>query len=262
MAIPFSVNFAIIKDNSKKGKVEKQMKKHLIRWLGLFLIVVAVIGVTIISAAEPTSKTAGLVLEDMPIVLPANATEVEKTAAKELQHYLREITGGASSIVTEGVNLESAIYLGATKLAEANKVTYTDNNGMGEGWAIKAIGSDLVITGGAQRGTLYGVYHLLEDVFGVRWWNMWEEYVPSMADAVLPFDFELKGEPVFADRGLYVNDNIQTLYYVRNRMNGFTSNGPVEYGGEEYFARPYHVHTFSRYFPPFYTEPTSERAAV
>ncbi len=237
-------------------------KKPIVRWLSLLLIVVAVIGITFVSAKEPAPKTTGLVLEDMPIVLPANATEVEKTAAKELQHYLREITGSASSMITESVPVDSAIYLGATKFAEENNVTYTDKNGMGEGWAIKAVGNSLVITGGEARGTLYGVYHLLEDELGVHWWNMWEEYVPEMEDAVLPLNFESSGEPAFADRGVYSNESLSTLYYVRNRQNGWTSNAPVAFGDEEAFSRPYHVHIFNRYYPPFYTAPTSASSAV
>jgi hypothetical protein len=79
----------------------------------------------VVSAAEPAPKVTGLILEDMPIVLPAEATDVEKTAARELQHYLKEMTGSASSVVTEGVAMESAIYLGATDFAEAGNVTYT-----------------------------------------------------------------------------------------------------------------------------------------
>ena len=234
--------------------------KNLVRWLCLLLMVVTAIGVTVVSAA-PKAAPEGLVLEDMPIVLPANATDVEKTAAKELQHYLREITGSASSMITEGVAVDSAIYLGSTKFAKENNVTYTDKNGMGEGWTIKAIGNRLVITGGEARGTLYGVYHLLEDVFGVHWWNMWEEYIPEMDDAVLPYDFESSGEPVFADRGIYSNETLSTLYYARNRQNGWTSNAPQAYGGEEDFTRPYHVHTFNHYYPAFYTAPSSAYSA-
>ncbi len=233
----------------------------MIRWICLLLLVVTVIGVTVAGAKGASAQADGFVLEDMPIVLPANATEVEKTAAKELQHYLREITGGASSIITEAVPVESAIYLGATKFAEASNVTYTDKNGQGEGWAIKAVGNSLVITGGAKRGTLYGVYHVLEDELGVRWWNAWEEYVPSMDDAVVPFDIDRSGEPAFGYRDIYSNELIYGLNYTRNRVNGWASNAPVAYGGEIDFGLPYHVHTFNRYFPPFYKAPVNDDEA-
>ncbi len=232
-------------------------KKNIVRWLCLLLIVTVAGAAALVTAPKAEAAPAGLVLEDMPIVLPANATDVEKNAAKELQHYLREITGSASSMITESVPVDSAIYIGATEFAELNNVTYTDNNGMGEGWTIKAIGNSLVITGGETRGALYGVYHLLEDELGVHWWNMWEEYVPEMEDAVLPLGFEKSGEPAFAYRDIYSDERPTHLTYVRNRINGFASNPPAGFGGEIYYGQPYHVHTFNRYFPPFYVEPTS-----
>ena len=233
------------------------MKKSLIRWLSLLLLVLTVVGITMAVAEEPTPKAVGLVLEDMPIVLPNDASEVETTAASEMVAYLKKMTGKVVPVMNEGANNGDAIFIGATEFAKKNNVTYTDNNGIGEGWAIKAIGNSLVITGGETRGTLYGVYHLLEDHFGVRWWNMWEEYVPSMEDAVVPYNYDHSGEPVFSDRGIYSNEGMDTLYYVRNRLNGWTSNAPTAYGGERNFAKPYHVHTFSRFLPAHYTEPTS-----
>ena len=236
-------------------------RKTFVRWLSLLLIVVAVIGITVVSAKETAPKAAGLALEDMPIVVSANATKVEKTAAKELQAYLKKLTGSASAVVTEGVSLKSAIYIGKTAFSADKNVTYTDNNGMGEGWVVKVIDDDVIIDGGDTRGVLYAVYHLLEDTFGIHWWNMWEEYVPELDSAVLPYDFEISGEPVFADRGIYSNESMGTLYYVRNRLNGWTSNGSPAYGDEENFGRPYHVHTFNRYLPAEYSAPTSESSA-
>ena len=241
------------------------------RWLCLLLIVVAIAGVTMVSAMprpgawkeEPKPNPTGLVLEDMPIVVPANASEMEKNAAKELQHYLKEMTGDASAITTEGYGSRDAIYIGATEFAKANNVTleagaYTDNNGIGEGWVIKAVGESLVLTGGETRGPLYAVYHLLEDEFGVRWWNYWEELVPELDTAVLPYGFESSGEPEFMYRDIYIgSEGTYNLHLTRNRVNGFMSNAPKGYGGELYYCRPYHVHTFNRYFVPYYKEPVS-----
>ena len=247
------------------------MKKNrsFARWICLLLIVVAIAGVTMVSAMprpgawkeEPKPNPEGLVLEDMPIVLPANATDVEKNAAKELQYYLDKLTGSAGPIVTEGYGSQAAIYVGATKFAAANNVTYTDNNGNGEGWALEAVGDSLVVTGGNVRGTLYAVYHLLEDEFGVHWWNMWEEYVPSLETATLPYGFVSKGEPLLDYRDIYFYEDTNRMFNVRNRLNGFCAEVPSGYGDEEDFARPYHVHTFNRYFVPYYKEPTSTGSA-
>ncbi len=236
-------------------------KRMLVRWLCLLLLVVTVVGITIAGAAQPAPKASGLELEDMVVVVPKNATDVEMSAAKEMVAYVKKMTGKTTTIVAEGTAVKSAVYVGATKFAEENNITYTDNNGLGEGWAVKAIGNDLVITGGETRGVLYGVYHLLEDHFGIHWWNMWEEYVPSLESAVVPFGYDESGEPLFSDRGTYSNEGMSTLFYVRNRMNGWTSNGTPAFGGERNFARPYHVHTFSRFLPAHYNGPTKESDA-
>ena len=49
------------------------MKKHIIRWLCLVLLIAAVVGVTAVHAAE--TAVDGLVLENMVILYPADATE-------------------------------------------------------------------------------------------------------------------------------------------------------------------------------------------
>lgn len=243
-----------------------KIKNSFVRWLSLFLLIVAVMGVTVVSADEPVPAASGLVLEDLVIVVPAHATDVEETAAMELKHYLQEITGTAPGIRVEGGNVNAAIYIGATDYAEAHGVTFedgafTDNNGLGEGWVIKQMENSLVLNGGARRGVLYAVYHLLEDQLGVRWWNYWEEYVPSMEDAVLPYGFEDNGEPVFGYREVYNDGYVKDLFTVRNRGNGANAKIPESFGGQETFGLPYHVHTMGRYFPPFYKEPASESEA-
>ncbi len=53
------------------------------RWLCLLLVIVAALGITIAAAADTNTVAAdGLVLEDMIILQPADATVVEKTPAK------------------------------------------------------------------------------------------------------------------------------------------------------------------------------------
>ena len=223
--------------------------------ISLLLATVMMMGMVLTGCekAEPVKpKVDDLVLDTMTIVLPAEPTDVEKTAATELQTYIRRISGTPLNIITEGEELTTnGIYLGATEFASANQVTFPDNQ-FGEGWAIKAIGKDLVVTGGAKRGTLYGVYHLLEDSLGVRWWNYWEEYAPMMDESRVPGDYDDSGVPALDFRdihgGLVATEWENNVFCVRNRLNGDGSNAPKEYGGEESFGRLAHVHTFNRYF--------------
>jgi len=120
-----------------------------------------------------------------------------------------------------------------------------------EQWALRTVGDDLVLVGGRPRGTLYAVYHFLEDVVGVRWWNPFEEHVPRRPTlSVGPLD--LKGRPTFRYREIYrVYAYDQGRFAARNRLNG-RGFGPIDtaYGSGLYFGPPGGVHTFYNYIPP------------
>ena len=126
----------------------------------------------------------------MTIVLPAAATVAEQGAAEELREHIEKMCGVTLPVVleTEIPAENKAIYIGATQYATSNHVTFPDN-AFGEGWAIKAVDGNLVLRGGKVRGALYAVYHLLEDVLGVRWWSIWEESIPTRSAALVPSDY-------------------------------------------------------------------------
>lgn len=191
------------------------------------------------------------------IILPVTASAVEKTAAKELQEYLQLSTGALLPVIAENKPVTHGIYIGATAYSLSKNIS----TGREEEWIIKAYNNKIIVTGGSRRGVLYAVYHFLEDIVGVRWWDPWEEDVPRLAALSIPANFSASGNPTFAYRDLY--DSIfddsgidkkgigaaYSLYQVRNRLNGHFSYTPTAYGDRIKYGRPYHVHTFSRYFP-------------
>ena len=155
----------------------------------LFLCVIAMMLPVATSLNLRVSAAQGLDLSQMQIVLPADHTDVEKTAASELCEYLQKITGGAPAVVLEGNNQGPGIYIGATNYAKSKGISYpVEGDTNAEAWTVQAVGEDLFLCGAPARGPLYAVYHLLEDVLGVRWWNLWEEYVPA-GDAVVPAEY-------------------------------------------------------------------------
>ncbi len=225
------------------------MKKKAISLL-LAIVIIVAMALTGCESTPSAPPVDDLVLDTMQIVLPVEPTVIEQTAASELQLYVKRISGTELEIVSEGTETLPGIYLGATDYAAANEVTYPDND-FGEGWAIKAVDKNLILTGGEKRGTLYAVYHLLEDSLGVRWWNYWEEYAPLLDESRVPGDYDDSGVPALLYRDMYGGQTAfweDNLFCVRNRLNGDSSNAPMEYGGEEYFGKPAHVHTFNRYF--------------
>ena len=224
----------------------KKMGKRILAMLCAITIMMSLIVLPEIGLKAEAAE--GLNLESMQIVLPARSTEVERTAANELRTYIQKITGKVLTLNGEGQSSGAGIYIGKTNYAQSVGVTYpTEGDTNGEAWAIKAVNGNLVLCGAPERGVLYAVYHLLEDVLGVHWWNLWEEYVPT-GSAIVPADYADSGVPAMEYREVYVGKETNTDYefYARNRVNGNFGNIPAAYGSEESYGYA-HVHTFKRY---------------
>ncbi len=186
------------------------------------------------------------------IVTGAKPTLPEQTAAKELGHYLNQVTGGDFAIVKEGTRRVAGIALlvGATEAARGQGL---QPKTLGrEEWGVRTISpSRLILAGGRPRGTLYAVYHFLEDVVGVYWWSPWEEHVPKRPTLRIG-DLDLRGQPCFRYRDIYMcYGHDRGRFAARNRLNRDGDAGIApEFGGEEDYGPPYHVHTFYSYIPP------------
>ena len=101
------------------------------------------------------------------IALPAEPSQVERYAASELQHYLREMTGAQLPIV-RGEAPAQAILVGA-EWAQQRGVSLDEERLGWDGFVMQTEGEQLVLAGRNQRGTLYAVYALLE-ALGARWY--------------------------------------------------------------------------------------------
>ena len=88
----------------------------------------------------------------------------EEYAAQQLQKYIRHATGIELPVVKDDTSeSEYEIVIGSTDRCDLDLSSYGN-----EGFVIKTEGNDLIIAGGEQRGTLYGVYTFLEDYIGCR----------------------------------------------------------------------------------------------
>ena len=105
---------------------------------------------------------------DYKIGISASASTSEKTAAKELQQYIEQMNGcllpitndlnTSSPRVIVGYNARLALLTGTMEPA-ANDESFT----------YQTVGKDLLIWGGSQRGTMYGVFAFLERELGIHW---------------------------------------------------------------------------------------------
>ena len=113
---------------------------------------------------------------------------------------------------------------------------------------IRSVGTDLILTGGRPRGTLYAVFRFLEEYVGVHWWTPFEEEVPHRPTLKLPA-LDDAGEPAFAYREPHPIDGPRK-FCARNRLNGHFTALSAAYGGSFGYGPPFHCHTFNLYFPP------------
>jgi len=184
------------------------------------------------------------------ITLASDASAPEKNAAAELSTYLKKITGADFEMVTPDQAAGRAML--AVGSGAATRTLGLDARSLNaEEWIVRSSGRNVLLVGGSPRGTLYAVYHFLEDVLGVHWWTPWEETVPSRPSLKLGA-LNLQGRPTFRYRDIYMlYGHDGGRFAARNRLNrDGDSEIDSQYGGTLAYGPPYHVHTFNLYFPP------------
>lgn len=198
------------------------------------------------------SAPKSLRLSSAVVALPEKPTVQEQKAAEELSVYLQKITGKKIQVVTENDNLkENVIYVGKTKFAASVNAGFDSYEE--EQWLNRTVDGNLILGGGGMRGTLYAVWHFLEESCGVRWWTPYEEFVPANPELqVVPLDKQ--GKPVFSFRTFATHNRMitksgkESLWAPRNRVNGELHwSIPVEYGGSLDYGTPGFVHTEAGY---------------
>jgi hypothetical protein len=126
------------------------------------------------------------------IAVVADASEAEKYAAKELQTFVRRMTGVELPVLTgaAAVKRKRAVVLSV----DASVVRHPD------AFRLTVDGDRLLITGGGGRGVLYGVYELLERFGGCDWFAPWCEKVPELDSFEVPLNLDFADKPAFDGR--------------------------------------------------------------
>ena len=122
---------------------------------------------------------------DYQIVISAEASVSEHTAARELQQYIQQVSGAQLPITSDLKASKRSIIVGYNErvaaLTGAQKPEKDD-----ESFTYRTVGHDLLIWGGAQRGSMYGVFTFLEKELGIHWLTPKCTVVPKLAQWKLP----------------------------------------------------------------------------
>ena len=148
------------------------------------------------------------------IVLPEDANPLTGQASKYLVEYIEKITGANLPIVRESDSKAlsgTRVFLGATKAAQKAGIDLCALKYDGFIWKVSdgnlfIAGKDVLFPPGmdvnsnrACRGTVMGVFRLLEDYGNVRWFipTPRGEVVPKADDFSVPDNLDKRQEPSF-----------------------------------------------------------------
>ena len=184
------------------------------------------------------------------IVIGNDATDVEKTAAKELEYYLGKVTSAKFNIYDESNAPKKSpqILIGQCQCV-TELVPNTNWSALGkDGIVIKTVGNTLILAGSRPRGTLYAVYTFLEDIVGCRWWTSSEDFIPSKLSLSIP-SLNTTYKPPFYYRETYYADVMNNPQFAAKlKLNGHFENISPEYGG--HYSIIGWCHTFNQFLPP------------
>ena len=185
------------------------------------------------------------------IVLGKDASESEQWAARELQHWLQEIGDIELPVQTLDQNFPGPqIVIGFNTLVREKTGEHAPDD-LDESFRYRSYGPDILIYGGKQRGTMYGVMAFLENEFGCRWYTPSVSVIPKRKDFKFTA-FDHSDAPGIRVRNDFYFEAFDSIWAARNRMNGAMSLRKQPGGIESYWS----VHTFYPLMPPseFYDE--------
>lgn len=198
------------------------------------------------------------------VVVPDEATAVEKFAASELAGELGKCLGETPEIVREGAYPQApCLYVGATKAAREARADGTGCRPYRtDEIFLKSVQNGVVLDGDPVRAPIYAVDLYLEKYCGVRWWTSDAATYPKLSAAPVN-DIAIEYAPQFKYRETYYLDGFDPLFKVRSKGN-FTSITrylldelkfiPPEMGGNHrlYFfeGRRSAYHSFFEILPP------------
>ena len=188
-----------------------RVRTHVLRLL--FLSALAVIALLICYGAglraEPLALRRGS--NGLPIVTASSPSAVDQFAASELARYLGKMTGASFAVRSSGTAPAEAIVIGRAEVTLLDHDFAQEKLG-DDDFIVRRSGGRVLIAGGSDRGTLYGVYELLEKL-GCRWFApnfafygvATGEFVPHVAEPTVG-DWDLVERPAFKWRKLYIEE--------------------------------------------------------
>ncbi len=156
------------------------------------------------------------------IYVGSSQDAIEFHAAEELSKYLGQISGASFEPFAHDANPAAGplLVIGRNNALTGQLCPAIPYDKLGDdGFVIRAAGPHIVIAGNTPRGTLYGVYWLLDRHLGVRWFSPAYTFVPGGKKLSLKAPTELQ-VPRFTLREIFARDGDNEAYRAHNLLNG------------------------------------------
>ncbi|HET7178670.1 MAG TPA: DUF4838 domain-containing protein, partial [Chryseosolibacter sp.] len=176
------------------------------------------------------------------IVLPSTPTEIDRKAATVLQDYLLQISGAALPILaSDKGESRYEILLGQNDRLDEIRAGIDFNMLKEDGFIIKSDSLRLIIAGGSEKGTLYGVYTFLEKYLGCRMYSPTVKIIPHQNTIKLAAinDVEI---PVISFRDTHYRVTWNAEYLDWHKLDHDPEGRRTDWG--------MWVHTFNALVPP------------
>lgn len=177
------------------------------------------------------------------IVVPSAASAHEQRAAEVLQSHLLSISGAALPIIPADQGRSPyEILLGQNDRLDDLKTAINFNTLKEDGFVIKTDSARLIIAGGSEKGTLYGVYTFLEEYLGCRMYSPTVKVIPKVDKILIPLIRENMQVPVIGFRDTHYRASWDPAYSEWHKLDHGPNGERPDWG--------MWVHTFNALVPP------------
>ena len=194
----------------------------------LILLLLAFLGFTCTNHRKGSITLVENGTSQYKIVIPEKASKEEIRAADFLNLHLKKISNCELPI----------IFSDQPEHQDVIMISKTKGMASGDDFSIITNGSNLIISGGENKGCIYGVSELLEKYLGIRYYSPHYVSIPTADDIILP-EINIQGSTPNTYRNVHGSFTDDEDYRDFHRLNVIS----------DMFAEGYYVHTFHKLVP-------------
>ena len=133
-------------------------------------------------------------VSEYTILTPETLDKNLKVAVEDLQYGIEATCGYKMPTTTVYDENKKYLSVGETALYEANRAQLVGDGLNPDELRVLTVEDDVIMVGGANRGTCYAVYDFMETVFDFKWFTYEDAYIKEQDDIKL-FSLDINDEP-------------------------------------------------------------------